>query len=562
MTEGASSGVAAGARPSLEDEARPAEGMSLADVAREIPGATTVEGDGAVSCTGVHHDSRLVQQGDLFVVRRGEKYDGSAFVADAVARGAVALLADRTLVLAPLDAPSVPTIRVDDVPTGLAYAAAAVYGHPAFSLDVIGVTGTNGKTTTTHLVRAAIDGALGLEKCGIVGTIGHTYAGQTIAAAHTTPEADELARVLAVMRKRGATHVAMEVSSIALVLGRVKAVRFRVAAFTNLTQDHLDFHGSMDAYAAAKMALFTTAEPGLAVVNVDDPFGLRIAAAAKCKVLRVRTRFGSEGSGGPAGPAGDGDIVPLSVDASPTGMRITARVPGGTVEIKSRLVGLHNLENLLVAIGVASALDLDVERAAAALEHEIGAPGRLERCDGEGDDIVVLVDYAHTPDALGRVLDAVKAVREPTARIVCVFGCGGDRDKAKRAPMGEAAGARADIAIVTSDNPRTEAPEEIAVPVEEGVRASGLLRLAPQEVTAAKRGYVVELDRQRAIALAIEAARPGDVVLLAGKGHEDYQVIGTTKRPFDDRVEARRALAARRSRGLAAPAAPAARERS
>ena len=544
----------------LLEEARPAEGMSLADLAREIPGSSAViEGDGSVLVTGVHHDSRRVESGDLFVVRRGEKYDGNAFVADAIARGAVAVLAERydARARAVQNPPerSVPILRVENVATGLAYTSAAVYGHPAFSLDVIGLTGTNGKTTTSHLVRAAIDGALGLPKCGIVGTIGHSYAGKTIAAAHTTPEADELARVLAVMRKRGATHVAMEVSSIALVLGRVKAVRFRVAAFTNLTQDHLDFHGSMDAYGAAKMQLFTSCEPGLSVVNVDQPFGAKLAAAAKCKVLRVRTSLGTS--------VDDADIAPLSVDASATGMRITARVPGrGHVEIKTRLVGLHNLENLLVAIGVASALDLDVDRAAKALEFEIGAPGRLERCDGPGDDLVVLVDYAHTPDALARVLDAVREVSRPldeaggprviAPRVVCVFGCGGDRDPTKRTPMGEAVGARVDVAIITSDNPRTEAPEAIAEPVEEGVRAAGLARLAPQEVASAGRGYVVELDRQRAIALAVDAARAGDVVLVAGKGHEDYQIVGTTKRPFDDRVEARRALEARRARASAA----------
>jgi UDP-N-acetylmuramoyl-L-alanyl-D-glutamate--2,6-diaminopimelate ligase len=530
----------------LLEEARPTEGMSLGDIAREIPGGTaSVDGDASVLCTGVHHDSRRVQPGDLFVVRRGEMHDGSAFVGAAVARGAVALLADRA---SPIADAKVPIVRVDDVPTGLAYAAAAVYGHPAFSLDVIGITGTNGKTTTSHLVRAAIDGALGLPKCGIVGTIGHTYAGQTIAASHTTPEADELARVLAVMRKRGATHVAMEVSSIALVLGRVRAVRFRVAAFTNLTQDHLDFHGSMEAYAAAKMALFTTCEPGLAVVNVDDPFGVKVAAAARCKVLRVRTKVG----------AADADIAPLSVDASASGMRIVAKVPGGDVEIKTRLVGLHNLENLLVAIGIASVLDLEVDRAAAALESEIGAPGRLERCDGPGDDVVAVVDYAHTPDALARVLDAVREVSKPldeaggtrvvTPRVLCVFGCGGDRDPSKRGPMGEAVGARADVAIVTSDNPRTESPEAIAEPVEEGVRAGGLTRISPEAVATTRKGYVVELDRQRAIALAIESARPGDVVVIAGKGHEDYQIVGTTKRPFDDRAEARNALRARRAR--------------
>ena len=544
------------------DEARTADGMTLAEIAREIPGASAIEGDGAVRCMGVHHDSRRVQPGDLFVVRRGEKYDGGQFVTDAIARGAVAVLAERRdgpTSTPPLSNPpgtgtgrgaeGIPVMRVDDVSTGLAYAAAAVYGHPAFSLDIVGVTGTNGKTTTTHIVRAAIDGALGLPKCGIVGTIGHTYAGRTIAASHTTPEADELARVMAVMRKRGATHVAMEVSSIALVLGRVKAVRFRVAAFTNLTQDHLDFHGSMDAYAAAKMSLFTTCQPGLAVVNVDDSFGVRIAAAAKCKVLRVRTKVGAEG-----------DIAPVSVDASAGGMRIVARVPGGTVEIASRLVGLHNLENLLVAIGVASALDLEVDRAAAALATEIGAPGRLERCDGPGDDIVVLVDYAHTPDALARVLDAVRGVSQPldeaggsralAPRLFCVFGCGGDRDAGKRRPMGEAVGARADIAIITNDNPRTEAPEAIAEPVEEGMRRTGLAPLgvlAPMEIAAAAKGYMVVLDRQQAIALAIAAARPGDVVLIAGKGHEDYQIVGTTKNPFDDRVEARLGLQARRA---------------
>ena len=533
-------------RGDLLEEARPDEGMSLGDIAREIPGhSASVEGDASVVCSGVHHDSRRVQPGDLFVVRRGETHDGSAFVGAAVARGAVALLADRAAVFA--DA-KVPVLRVDDVPTGLAYAAAAVYGHPAFSLDVIGITGTNGKTTTSHLVRAAIDGALGLPKCGIVGTIGHTYAGQTIAASHTTPEADELARVLAVMRKRGATHVAMEVSSIALVLGRVRAVRFRVAAFTNLTQDHLDFHGSMDAYAAAKMALFTTCEPGLAVVTVDNPFGVKVAAAAKCKVVRVRTKVG----------ATDADIAPISVTASASGMRILAKVPGGDVEIKTRLVGMHNVENLLVAIGIASVLELEVDRAAAALEHEIGAPGRLERCDGPGDDVVAVVDYAHTPDALARVLDAVREVSKPldeaggarvaAPRVLCVFGCGGDRDPTKRVPMGEAVGARADFAIITSDNPRTESPQAIAEPVEQGVRSAGLAQLEPQDIASAGKGYLVELDRQRAIALAIDLARPGDVVVIAGKGHEDYQIVGTTKRPFDDRLEARNALRARRER--------------
>jgi UDP-N-acetylmuramoyl-L-alanyl-D-glutamate--2,6-diaminopimelate ligase len=516
----------------LLEEARTPEGMSLLEIGREIRGGTTIEGDAEVRAYGVQHDSRRVLSGDLFCVRQGERHDGRAFIAPALAKGAVAILAGQGM---DLGAQPVPVLRVPDVAEGLAYAAAAVYGHPAFGLDVVGITGTNGKTTTTHLVRAAIDGALGLPLTGIVGTVGHTFAGRTIAASHTTPEADELARVLAVMRKRGATHVAMEVSSIALVLRRVAAVRFRVAAFTNLTQDHLDFHGSMEAYAAAKLELFTTMAPGLAVVNVDDPFGPTIAAAAKCKVLRVRTR---------ANP--DADVYPERVETGPGGMRIALRVAGAPVEIVTRLVGAHNVENIAVAMGVVHALELDVDRAAEALAPEGGAPGRLERCDGPGDDVVALVDYAHTPDALGRALDAVRGAAAG-GRVVCVFGCGGDRDPTKRHPMGEAVAARADVAVVTSDNPRTEDPAAIAAPVEEGV-ALGLTRSTPQELAAGARGFLVELDRGRAIEAAIALAAPGDVVLVAGKGHEDYQIVGTEKRSFDDRVEARRALALRRSR--------------
>lgn len=511
-------------------EARTSDGLTLTDLARELP-SSRLHGDGSVRVFGVQHDSRRVLPGDLFVVRRGEKFDGRAFVPDALARGAVALLVDES---AAGESWPCPSIQVDDLAGAMAYAAAAVYGHPAFSLDVVGVTGTNGKTTTTHLVQTAIGGAF----CGVVGTVGHKYAGQVIPAAHTTPESDELARVLAIMKKRGATHVAMEVSSIALVLQRVKAVRFRVAAFTNLTQDHLDFHGSMDAYAAAKMELFTTMGPGLAVVNVSDPFGARIAAAARCKVFRVAVRPG-------APEAETADIVAISAEPTPSGTHLVARVLGRTIDLKTRLMGAHNVENILVALGIVAALELDVDRAAAALANEGGPPGRLERCDGADDDIAVLVDYAHTPDALVNVLAGLRP--EPGARLICVFGCGGDRDPKKRKPMGEAVGAGAHIAIVTSDNPRTESPEAIAVPVEEGVREKGMTKLEPSELHAASRGYLVELDRKKAIELAVLGARPRDIVLVAGKGHEDYQIIGTTKRPFDDRAVSRDALAARRA---------------
>lgn len=524
------------------DERLGREGLSLADLVRELASLDDhvppiVEGDGHVRVTGVRHDSRRVEPGDLFVVRHGQTHDGARYIDDAIARGASAVMigsGDRV----PAHV-AVPRLRVKDVAVGMAYAAAAVYGHPAFSLDVVGITGTNGKTTTTHLVRAAVDGASHRAVCGVVGTVGHSFAGKTIEASHTTPESDELARVLAEMRRRGATTVAMEVSSIALVLARVKAVRFRVAAFTNLTQDHLDFHGTMEAYAEAKKQLFTVVGPGMAVINVSDPFGKKLAEAARCQVLRVAVKPGSP-------EAGTADLAALAVTHAPNGMTLDVRVRGDELRLKTRLVGAHNVENILIALGVVSALDLDVGEAAAALAKESGPPGRLERCDSDGDDIVALVDYAHTPDALENVLSGLRPGEG--GRVICVFGCGGDRDPTKRVPMGRAAGAHAAIAIATSDNPRTEDPLAILAAVEEGVRASGMPAALPGVLSSAARGYVIEPDRQRAIQLAVASARPGDIVVVCGKGHEDYQIVGTEKRPFDDRVETRAALAERRAK--------------
>jgi UDP-N-acetylmuramoyl-L-alanyl-D-glutamate--2,6-diaminopimelate ligase len=495
---------------------RPVEGLRLDELVRELPISATIAGDPAIRLVGVRHDSREIEPGELFVARKGEHADGARFVADAVGRGAAAVMTSPGAV-EPTSA-GVPVVFVDDPSAALAYAASALYGHPSFSLDVVGVTGTNGKTTTTHLVRAAIDGALGRPSCGVMGTTGHAFAGWRSSAAHTTPEADEVARVMATMGDRGATHVAMEVSSHALELGRVRGVRFRVAALTNLTQDHLDFHGSMQAYGRAKERLFFELGPAAAVLNVDDPFGRELARRVKAPLVRVS-----------AEPATDADISVALKRIEPRGIEASVRTPAGDVHIGSRLVGAHNLDNLLLALGIAHALDLDLERAAAALSQEGAAPGRLERCDREGDDLVVLVDYAHTPDALARVLDAL---RPTEGRIWCVFGCGGDRDPTKRTPMGEVVGRRADVAIVTNDNPRSEDPHAIAAAVISGVRRAG-------------REPLVELDRKKAIDLAVQSASAGDIVLVAGKGHEDYQLVGTVKHPFDDRIEAHRALDAR-----------------
>jgi UDP-N-acetylmuramoyl-L-alanyl-D-glutamate--2,6-diaminopimelate ligase len=444
-----------------------------------------------------------VEPGDLFVARRGEKVDGVRFVRDAVARGAVAIMAARGT-LDPASA-GVPVLLVDDPAAALGFAASAVYGHPSFSLEVVGITGTNGKTTTAHLVRAAVDGALGATLCGVIGTVGHGFGGWSLPAEHTTPEADDIARAMATMRSRGATHVAMEVSSHALELGRVRAVHVRVAALTNLTQDHLDFHGSMAAYAEAKARLFTEIGPGVAVLNVDDALGRDLVARVKAPLVRVSARTD-------AGAAAD--IAPREVRLEASGTRAIVRTPAGEVTLASRLVGAHNLENLLLALGIAHALELDLARAAAALSGEAGAPGRFERCDG--------------------ALDAVRAVS--AGRVWCVFGCGGDRDPGKRGPMGEAVARRADVTVVTSDNPRTEDPAVIADAVIAGVRGAGV-------------EPVVQLDRRAAIDLAVRSASRGDAVLIAGKGHEDYQILGMVKHPFDDRIEARRALAARRVAG-------------
>ncbi len=510
------------------DRIRPDAALRLDELARELPEGAAVEGDASVRVQGVHHDSRRVQTGDLFVARRGMSSDGARFLVDAEARGAAAVLAERGVALET----ALPVVRVADAMEGLALASAAVYGHPSFSMEIVGVTGTNGKTTTAHLVRAAVDGALGAERCGLIGTVGHRFRGVDVDASHTTPEADDLARVMLAMKREGATTVAMEVSSIALALGRVRAVRFFVAAFTNLTQDHLDFHGTMDAYAEAKAKLFVECAPGTSVVCVDGAFGQALASRVAGPLIRVSARRGTEA-----------DIVPSRVELSEDGIDATLHTPSGAVLVRSPLVGAHNVENLVVALGVALALDLDVRAAAEALSHERGAPGRLERVGEPGDDVTVLVDYAHTPDALARVLDAVRAVCK--GRVLCVFGCGGDRDAGKRGPMGDAVARRADVAVVTNDNPRTEDPQAIAAPVQAAVEAAGLPALDPASVGSG-RGHVVELDRARAIDLCVRAARAGDVVVIAGKGHEDYQIVGTQKRHFDDREEAAKALARRR----------------
>lgn len=499
-------------------------GLRLDELVRQLPVRSTFVGDPSVRVRGVRHDSRAVMSGDLFVARKGQRVDAARFVDDAVIRGASAVM--MAIGAQPLGRPPVPIVWVDDLAVAFAHSAALVYGSPSEALAVVGITGTNGKTTTVHLVRAAVDSALGRVACGVMGTVGHAFATWLAPAEHTTPEADDVARAMAEMRGLGATHVAMEVSSHAIELGRVEAVRFRVAALTNLTQDHLDFHGSMEAYARAKRRLFTDMAPGALVLNVDDAFGLELARGAGSRPLRVSAR--SAGA--------NADVFPRDHRMDAAGIHATVGTPIGDVEITSNLTGAHNLENLLLALGIAHALGLDLERAAEGLSQAAAPPGRLERCDGPGDSVTVLVDYAHTPDALARALGAVRGIA--TRRVWCVFGCGGNRDATKRGPMGEAAGRLAEEIIVTSDNPRGEEAAAIAEAVATGVLAVGAKP-------------TIELDRRKAIELAVWSASDGDVVLVAGKGHETYQIVGQVKQPFDDRVVAREALARRRrTRGV------------
>ena len=494
--------------PTPQDAPAPVD-LSLGELCASLRGASVV-GDASVRVHGVFQDSRRITRGAVFAVRDGARTRGRDFVEQAVSRGAAALLtADPELAAnAPL-----PVLLVPSMPEGLAKAALAAYGNPETALTIVGITGTNGKTTTTHLVTAMLNGAG--KRAAALGTLGTTFEGVTLAGPHTTPEADDLARSMAALVTSGATHLTMEVSSHALVLGRVLGVPFRVTAFLNLTHDHLDFHGTLAAYGDAKRSLFTDWPAARAVVNIDDPFGQSIADE-RAFFLSVS----------PAG-APQAEIRCVSRALSANGLVGRFATPRGLAAISSSLVGSHNLENLAVALGIGIALDLDVDKIAAALSAAPAVPGRLERCSGPEDAVLVVVDYAHTPDALLRALSALRPFTQ--GALVCVFGCGGDRDASKRPAMGRVAGTAADRVILTDDNPRSERGEDIVAAIVPGVLAAG----KTPEICG---------DRRAAIRRAVGRAEPGDTVLIAGKGHEPYQIIGPETLPFDDRVEARAAL--------------------
>lgn len=459
--------------------------------------------------SGAEYDSRKVKPGDLFFAFAGSQTDGTRFAAGAASLGAVAVVSEAAV---PAGFP-LPWVRVAHGRRALALAARRLYPAAA-AMKLAGVTGTNGKSTIVALLGAAIRAAGRIP--AVIGTIGYDIAGEVRPSINTTPESLDLYRLLGEAAARGATHGALEVSSHALTLGRVWAMDFETAVFTNLTQDHLDFHPSMEEYFAAKSLLFSgqgAPAPRHAVINADDPWGEKLPLSAETEVIRY-------------GLAASADIRAENVRAGLDGLCFEVRAPGGRWPVKSSLAGMFNVSNILAAFGAARAQGIEPEAAIAGIESMRAVPGRFERVD-MGQPFLVAVDYAHTSDALRNAIGAARALTRK--RVITVFGCGGDRDRSKRPLMGQAAGELSDFVVLTSDNPRSEDPLMIM--------NDALVGLGRTETA-----NTIEPDRALAIRAAIGEARPGDVVLIAGKGHENYQVLKDRTVHFDDREVAREVL--------------------
>jgi UDP-N-acetylmuramoyl-L-alanyl-D-glutamate--2,6-diaminopimelate ligase len=463
----------------------------------------------AVGC-----DSRKVARDTLFFALPGAKADGNQFVNDALARGAVAIASPQPV---PADLPK-EIAWIELMPgtsrKAMALAAANFYGHPADTLQLVGVTGTNGKTTIAYVVDSILHAA-GFTT-GRIGTTGYDTPLGFRAATNTTPESIDLQQMFSEVRDAGGTHAVLEVSSHALTMDRTWGCHFDVAIFTNLTRDHLNFHKTFEEYFAAKKLLFAgtgAGVPGVAVLNVDDPYGARLDSLAK----RTLTY-------GVTGPA---DLTAKKFSLSFHGLEFTAQTPAGPVEVRSSLVGRINVYNILAGIGAALAMDVPVAQIEQGIQNLDQVPGRFQRID-EGQPFLVVVDYAHADDALRNLISTARELN-PAGRIITLFGAGGERDRSTRPPMGEAAGSLSDLVILTSDNPRTEDPLRIINDVVVGL----------QKVNG---NYLIEPDRDTALTMAIDEAKPGDIVLLAGKGHENYQILRDRTYEFDDREKARAIL--------------------
>jgi UDP-N-acetylmuramoyl-L-alanyl-D-glutamate--2,6-diaminopimelate ligase len=472
----------------------------------------------------VASDSRKVKPGALFVAVRGFHSDGHQFISEAVQRGATAIVVEDGVAVNNPEA--IPVVLVQDSRKALARLAAVFYDHPSRRIKLIGITGTKGKTTTSYLVKSILEA--GGHTTGLIGTIEYRVGSRKYPAPNTTPESLDLQRLLKEMVDIGAAYCVMEVSSHALALGRTSGCVFESAVFTNLQQDHLDFHRDREAYFQAKLLLFTGLAPDkTAVVNRDD--------AASQKIVQIKkTGLYTFGMSGQADVHPDGQI-----EHTINGLSFSVQTPAGVLAVKSPLVGQFNVYNILAAIGAGIALGFSSEVIVDGIQRMKAVPGRMETVD-EGQPYGVIVDYAHTEESLASLLAAVRTMA--TGRIITVFGCGGDRDRTKRPNMGAAAVQGSTIVIVTSDNPRSENPLEIISEIEAGMTGAGRKMASldlDQAVVSGKKPYYVIPDRREAVAAAVRMARPEDVVVLAGKGHEDYQIIGEKKFHFDDREVAR-----------------------
>jgi UDP-N-acetylmuramyl-tripeptide synthetase len=478
----------------------------------------------------LHARAQNVQPGGLFVAIQGYAADGHDYIGQALEKGAVAVVVQKPVNLSS----GIPLIEVEDTRRALAALAACFYGHPSEKLVVVGITGTNGKTTTSYLVERILLQA-GYAP-GVIGTVNYRYAGETYDNPVTTPESLDLQRILDRMLAAGVTHVVLEVSSHALDLHRVDGCWMDVGVFTNLSQDHLDYHKDMERYWRCKKTLFTDIlrsgpkhKRAAAVINRNDPKGEELARIAGLKKITV-------------GDAPDNTVRSDISKQDLSGIAGRIDTPAGSFDFRSALVGRYNCENILCAAGVAVALDIPTAAIKAGIENAAVIPGRLEPIPNQGQRFVY-VDYAHTPDALRNVLAALTAIAG--RRVLCVFGCGGDRDRGKRPQMGKIAAQMCDLAVVTSDNPRSEAPLVIIDQILVGTRQVCRREYSAVELGngTPEKGYAVEPDRRKAIRLAIAASRPGDTVLIAGKGHETYQILGGKTIAFDDRTVAAQALA-------------------
>ena len=497
---------------------------------------------GSLDCevTGLAYDSRAIGPGLLFVAIQGLQQDGHQFIGQAIAKGATAVLVEDRWPLKGID--EIPQrqpciIRVKDSRRALSALASQFYGHPSHRLGMIGVTGTNGKTTSTYLIKRVLEAAG--KKVGLLGTVGYHVGQEVLRASHTTPESLDLQRLLAQMVQAGMEYSVMEVSSHALALDRVADCAFDVAVFTNLSQDHLDFHADMEEYFRAKLKLFSTlgagnpkSLPRMAVVNGDDPRVSEVIAS-------IRTPYWTYGF------MKEADLSAENFRLDFEGTRFLAVTPEGKFEVQSELVGSYNISNILAAIGVALSQGIPIELIQKGIHETPQVPGRFEKIQ-EGQEFVVIVDYAHTDEALRQLLlavrELVRVAAHPGGHILTVFGCGGDRDRGKRPKMGQVAAQLSDFVILTSDNPRTEDPISIIREIETGIKQSVASSLRSS-------GYLVIPDRTEAIEKAIGLGHPGDIVVIAGKGHEDYQIIGGHKLPFDDREMARKALRGLKAKG-------------